>query len=87
MIHGTNIPLGDELNGFYTTRWVQALNERRAELKAVDLVRKQIVAIVPAERLKMADARMFLDEIEKVEHFPRFRGGGAAWYPMDENAK
>ncbi len=84
MIHAANVPLGGELNGFYTTRWVQALNPKRAEYKAVALVKRQMVADVSEEALKKSDARMFVEEIEKVDHFPRFRGGGVVWYPMDD---
>jgi hypothetical protein len=71
--------------GFYTTRWVRALTAKRAELKAVELVWKDPM-LDGLEYPENLDERDFirLEEIQKVDKVPKFRGGGATWFVEDE---
>jgi hypothetical protein len=88
VILGENFPLRvdgqEELHGFYTTRWVQALDEKRAELKAVEMVRRELRPHLPPDHPLARKARMCLDNIGRVGSLPRFRGGGFAWFAMDD---
>ena len=84
MIRGENLPFEDGPMGFYTARWVQAVNPKRAELKAVDSIKKEILKYLDVEALKKANARMYLEEIEQVEKLPLNRGGGFSFFPADD---
>ncbi len=80
IIRGTRVPFDHGASGFFTTRFVQALTMHRAELKAVESVKREITARIPVEALKAADARIFLKEIEQIAKLPCNRGGGASWF-------
>lgn len=59
----------DGTMGFYTTLWVQALNPKRAELKAMDLLSRN-----PSLRQDDADytgARVHFDEVVRVRSMGR----------------
>jgi hypothetical protein len=88
LIRGEHIPgeiIGQSgLYGFYATRWVQALNAGRAELRAIEAVRRDPLLAVPDDVPKSPDARLWLEEIEQVARLPRSRGGGATWFSEDE---
>ncbi len=66
--------------GFYTTRWVEALNKEEAELRAVDLLREDRSLALPEGAAKPADARVYVEEIEEVDELPESTGGGATWF-------
>ena len=87
LLRGEHIPgevIGSAgLYGFYTTRWVQALNPRRAELRAVEAVRRDPKMAVPDGVPRSPDARVHVEEIERIPRLPRFRGGGAIWFAED----
>jgi len=84
LLRGENFPGeiigGEGLNGFYTTRWVQAVTERRAELLAVEALRRDPKLALPPDLAFPIDARVYLEEIHKVARLPRMRGGGATWF-------
>ena len=73
--------------GFYTTRWVQALNPRQAERKALALLRKDPSFERPKQRfpwdrkLDLSAARIYFEEIERIARLPRKRRIGAVWFP------
>ena len=72
------------LYGFYTTRWLQALNEHHAEIKAVEILRKDTSFALPAGVPKSPDTKVYVEEIERIARLPRFRGKGATWFAQDE---
>ncbi len=85
MIQGINIPMEDGLYGFYTTRFTQALDAKRAELKVVDQIRIEIKKTHSVDTLKRAKASMDLKDIQQVDNFPRSRGGGFCWFDQAED--
>ncbi|MDB5704205.1 MAG: hypothetical protein JWN66_1321 [Sphingomonas bacterium] len=92
-IRGTGFPVGPMGNpgpyGFYTTRWVQALNRRKAETKALALLRKDPSFDKPKRRFSwsrrpdLSAARVHFERIDRIAFLPRRRGGGATWFPED----
>ncbi len=70
--------------GLYTTRYVQALNARRAELKAVALVWRDPKLAQPAPRTDADRARLIVETVEKIKSLPLRRGGGATWFREGE---
>ncbi len=85
MIQGINIPMNDGLYGFYTTRFIQALDAKRAELKVVDQIRVEFRKTHSVASLNDARARMDLKDIQPVDNFPRCRGGGFCWFDQAED--
>lgn len=85
MIQGINIPMEDGVYGFYTTRFVQALDAKRAELKVVDQIRNEIRETHSVDSLKSAKASMDLKDIQSVDNFPRRRGRGFCWFDQAED--
>ena len=73
--------------GFYTTRWVQALTAWRAELKAVEMIRKELKGKMPQGLPPPTRARIHREEVEKIDKLPRFRGGGAVWYRQEDEPR
>jgi hypothetical protein len=71
--------------GFYTTRWVQALNPRAAELKAMAMLRREPLLSRPDAR--SPDARVFFDEVVRIDKLPLRRGMGLTLYAYDERAE
>ncbi|ARU17105.1 hypothetical protein A9D14_14205 [Croceicoccus marinus] len=90
MIHGSNFSASracdGERHGFYTTRFVQALNPTRAEFKAVDWVRKKYVRNFGAPgRDPMPIMRR--ESVQKVRAMPPMirRGAGFTLYRSEED--
>ena len=88
MLRGYNFaaaPIGKRGRfGLYTTRYVQALNARRAEFKAVALVWRDPKLVQPAPRTDADRARLIVETVEKIKCLPLRRGGGATWFREDE---
>lgn len=88
MLRGHNFsgaPIGKRGRfGLYTTRFVQALNAKRAEYKAVALVWRDPKLAQPAPRNDTDRARLTVDSITKIERLPLRRGGGATWFREEE---
>ena len=89
MLHGTNFPghpIGEPDRRFelFTTRWVMALNETRAEYKAVKAVWDDPKLAIPYSERPEERAVLRLVEIKRVRALPLMRGGGATWYPQEE---
>jgi hypothetical protein len=85
LLRGHNFP-GDPIGepagryGFYTTRWVQALSSKRAELKAVDAVWIDPSLAIAHANADESPAWLTVEEMEQVERMPRERGAGATWF-------
>lgn len=88
LIRGENFPgmvIGKNgLVGFFTTRWVEALDEVSAEHLALQGLKKEPLFEIALE-LRHAEARVYFDEIIAVAEKPTdIIEGGATWFPMDE---
>ena len=88
-IHGENFLLAVdgvvEEVGFYTTRWVEATDPAGAELRAIELLKKEPRFDFPLE-LRSPRARVSFEEVVPVDpdDVPEVVPG-VAWYPMEEN--
>jgi hypothetical protein len=85
MLRGHNFPGGPigepkQRFGLFTTRWVQALNPKRAERKAVQMVWNDPALAIPSPRNPEERAWLTLEKVELVRRLPRLRGGGATWF-------
>ncbi len=88
MLRGYNFPgslIGKSGRyGIYTTRWVQALNPKRAEHKAVAMVWRDPLLALPTAKSEADRAYLRLEKIEAVRRLPRRRGGGATWFREED---
>lgn len=88
LLHGENFALKVDDNwepmGFYTTRWVRALNPKAAERRVIEKLRKEPLFQKPEGYEAQGLARVFVEEIVKLRFPPVRRPGGATWYPMNE---
>ncbi|MEP7006754.1 MAG: hypothetical protein ABI810_12285 [Sphingomonas bacterium] len=92
-IRGTGFPVGPTGTagsyGFYTTRWVQALNPRQAELKGLVLLRKDPSFEPPKRKFPwskapdLSAARVHFEEIVRVARLPGKHRLGATWFAED----
>ena len=89
LANGRNFPgalIGrDEPVGFYTTRWVQALNPRAAERKAIALLRRD--PSFRSDGTPTPGAHVVFESLERVPTLPLRRRVGAAWYGEGEEPK
>jgi hypothetical protein len=89
LIRGENFawPNGGDwdLMGFYTTRWVQALNPAAAETKAVEALSKEPEFKKPEGYCSGPPARVCVEEIDNVKRLPLMRGRGATWFAMEDD--
>lgn len=70
--------------GFYTTRFVEAIDAREAELATIDLVRVELLPLLGNRREGEANPTLDLDEIREIATLPvGAPGAGATWFPMD----
>jgi hypothetical protein len=85
-LEGENFPLSideeDVQTGFFTTRWVQALNKRRAELAAVDSIRKELRPSIRKPLEGEPPPMIYAYEIERVSQLPLRRPKGFTFFPM-----
>jgi hypothetical protein len=90
LVRGENFPgeiIGEAgIYGFYTTRWIQALNEKRAELRAVEALRRDPKLALPRDFPVPANSRVYVERIQQVSRLPRMRGGGATWFRQEEGS-
>jgi hypothetical protein len=70
--------------GFFTTRYVEAENAEQAEMKAVQLIRKD-QSLKTTAKNEGAKPMVYLDSITELESFEgvRLPGTGYAWFPDD----
>ena len=94
MLRGRNFPghllpgyqKGEEQKaGFFTTRWVQALTPKRAELKAVAHVwNDKMLDDLEFPENEEDRAMLTVESIDKVRKMPKMRGGGATWFVEED---
>ena len=89
MVEGVNFLIGMEEGssievgkyGFFTTRFVEALDADDAETKVIEMLRVELKTMVQNE--KSDSPMMFVDEMEELETFGEFEvpGRGFTWFP------
>lgn len=97
LVNGTGFPgamIGrDGTAGFYTTRWLQALNAGQAKRRVLAGLRREPGFQPPPRPRKrwyqrkappgpdMSHAAVQFVRIERVDRLPRLRREGTLWYP------
>ena len=70
--------------GFYTTRFVRAVNSEEAEMAALTLLRDdEALRLDPSDR--PPDAKLFFESVEEIDELPegcREPGGGFTFFDM-----
>jgi len=79
----------EELLGFITTRWVKAIDEEQAELKAVELIKNDthIQKLLRTSESELPSPMIYLSEMCQVNWFTYLRrkpGAGYSFYPMEQ---
>ena len=90
LLRGENFLLNYEgevkRHGFYTTRFVEALNEDEAELAAVELIRKDNRLREAVGNGRPDPPMIFAEEIEEISTFDN-PGAGFTFYEEEPSAE
>lgn len=71
--------------GFYTTRFVEAVDEQAAELAAVELIKRELKPLLGEQQVGEANPLMSLDQISELHTLPATApGSGFTWFPMND---
>ncbi len=71
--------------GFFTTRFIEAVDEETAQMAAVDLIRQELKPILGERLAGECNPSLSLDRINEVEALPENApGSGFTWFPMSE---
>lgn len=71
--------------GFYTTRFVEAVDEQAAELAAVELIKRELKPLLGQQQVGEANPLMSLDQISELQTLPATApGSGFTWFPMND---
>lgn len=87
-VHGENFP-GAILSlpyafGFYTTRYIAAVDAKAAEMAVLELLRNEPTLQMPPDLEKPTEARVFFERIEEVPNdTPPVPNAGFSFYQMD----
>jgi len=78
----------EQLQGFVTTRWVKAVDEQQAELKAVELIKNDsyIQSLLRSPENEIPKPMIYMSEMYKVNwlnYFRRQPGAGYTFYSME----
>ena len=93
MLHGKGFLLdidGEEKHhGFVTTRWVRAVDEKRAEFAAVDLIKedKKLIDLTINANAEEPNPMIYLEEIMEVSwltYICKKPGAGYSFYSNEE---
>ena len=69
--------------GFFTTLFIEAADEKAAELAAVELIKQELKPLLGEQRDGETNAMMSLDQIREVEQLPDNAPGlGFTWFAM-----
>jgi hypothetical protein len=73
--------------GFFTTRWVEAVDSKEAELKAVELVKNDELLAKSICNKKDNPPMIYLSELLEMDSFDNINvpGGGYSFYPDKDN--
>ncbi len=55
--------------GFFTTRWVEAINPKEAELKAVELIKTDESLVKSVRNSKDSPPMIYLSELSEIDSF------------------
>jgi hypothetical protein len=87
MVEGVNflVEMDSEVRkyGFFTTRFVEALDQDDAKGRVIEMLRVELKTLV--QNKKSDSPMMFVEEIEELETFGKFKvpGAGFTWYPEE----
>ena len=87
-VHGKNFP-GAILAlpysfGFYTTRYIAAVDAQAAEMAVLESLRNEPALQLPADMEKPTDARVYFESIDAVPNdTPPVPNAGFTFYQMD----
>ncbi|WP_426369868.1 hypothetical protein [Pseudocolwellia sp. HL-MZ7] len=88
VLEGKNFPVlsngNTEVLGFMTTRKVKANDLEEAELKAVELIKKDPDLMSNLDKEHEAIPEIYLDSIYKLKWWKRLGGKGYTFYKMEE---
>jgi hypothetical protein len=90
IIEGASFParifeVADGPMGFYATRFVEAVDEKAAELEAVELIKRELKPLIGEQQVGEANPLMSLDRISKLQNLPATApGSGFTWFPMKD---
>lgn len=88
IIEGADFPArvfesADGPMGFFTTRFVEAADEKAAEFAAVELIKQELKPLIGERRDGETSASMSLDQIREVEELSETAPGvGFTWFAM-----
>lgn len=90
-LHGKNFEI--EIDGkaqrlgFFTTRWVEAADPEKAELKAVELVKTDKSLVKSVRNEKDNPPMIYLSELSEIDSFDgvNIPGAGYSFYPDKDN--
>ena len=74
--------------GFYTTRWVEALSPKEAEIKAIELIKNDQDLKAATCNEKHDQPMLYVEEITEIESFEGINppGAGYSFYPETEKS-
>ena len=90
VIEGAHFParvfdVADGPMGFYTTRFVEAVDEHAAELAAVELIKRELKPLLGEQQVGEVNPLMSLDRISELQKLPATApGSGFTWFPMKD---
>ncbi|MCP4272844.1 MAG: hypothetical protein GY781_12915 [Gammaproteobacteria bacterium] len=88
MLRGENFELnyeGETVNfGFFTTRIVKALNEKQAELAAVELVKTDNKLLDTLVKDRKFEPMIYLEEMCQAKWWKSTGGSGFSFFDMEE---
>lgn len=71
--------------GFYTTRFVKAIDEESAEIEAVNLIKQdESLRKITKNKRWQPEPMIYLDEIERIEESDIEEQHGYVWFDMKE---
>ena len=92
LLNGKNFHLdlseGTKSYGFFTTRWVEAINEKEAELKGVDLICKDQSLSEAVQNPENDPPMIYLEKISELADAFELKtpGEGYTFYREDDKA-
>jgi hypothetical protein len=70
--------------GFFTTRFVEAVDAKAAESAAVELIKQELKPMLGERQAGEANPVMSLDQISEIEKLPENApGSGFTWFAMN----
>jgi len=87
MLRGENFEIKSEAGvknlGFFTTRFVKAINPEAAELVAVDMIRTDKSLLEILSRESKLESKIYLEKMWPERWWKRLGCSGYSFYPME----